>query len=49
MWIVIEKFDREWPVIVGAYGTDTPAMFDTEEEAQKEADECQDGQVVKLT
>ena len=47
MWIVIEAFDKYWPVIC----TDTdgrPLMFDSKEEAQKEADDCQDGRVIEL-
>lgn len=42
MYIVIECFDVYWPTIV----TDEegkPLLFDTLEEAQKEADDCQNG------
>lgn len=47
MYIVIEKFDIEYPTIV----TDEdgfPKLFDTREEAQTEANDCQDGLVVAL-
>ncbi len=47
IFIVIEKFDREFPSIV----TNTegfPLLFDTAEQAQQEADDCQNGQVVQL-
>lgn len=49
MYIVIEKFDPEYPMIVTKYGEDMPWLFETMEEAQVEADECQDGQVVKIS
>lgn len=42
MFIVIDVFDRTYPSIV----TDEngmPMLFDTEAEAQAEADDCQDG------
>ena len=47
MYIVIEAHDINWPVIV----TDEdgqPLIFNTEQEAQEEADECQNGIVVEL-
>ena len=46
-WIVIETFDRHWPSIC----TDTdgrPLIFETEEEAQEEADDCQDAVIVEI-
>ena len=47
MYIVIEAHDINWPIIV----TDEegqPLIFNTEQEAQEEADDCQDGRVVGL-
>lgn len=47
MYIVIECFDIYWPAIV----TDEegkPLLFDTLEEAQEEADECQDGKIFEV-
>ena len=46
-YIVIEAHDINWPVIV----TDEdgqPLIFNTEQEAQEEADKCQNGIVVEL-
>jgi len=48
MYIVIEKFDRNNPVIVTDSGGDV-WIFDDEEDAKTEAYFCQDGQVVELT
>ena len=48
MYIVIEKFDLRWPSIVVDMEEGSPLLFNTVEEAQAEADECQDGLVVEL-
>ena len=48
MFIVIEKFDVEFPTIVSDMESGMPMLFDTAEEAQIEADECQDGIVLEL-
>ena len=49
MWIVIETFDKECPAIVCDPEDGMPLIFDDEEEAQKEADECQEGIVVDIS
>jgi len=47
MFIVIETFDPTFPSI--ATNEDGyPLLFDTEKEAQKEADDCQMGVVVEI-
>ena len=48
MYIVIERFDAEYPTIVVDEESGMPKLFDTREEAQTEADECQDGLVVEI-
>jgi hypothetical protein len=48
MYIVIETFDRYFPCIVVNPDDGMPLLFDTEEEAQNEADQCQSGIVVKI-
>ncbi len=48
MYIVIETFDPYWPCIVSDPETGAPKLFDTKEEAEDEAAECQDGLVVEL-
>lgn len=45
-YIVIEKFDREYPVICMSE-EGLPLIFDSLEAAQEEADDCQDGIVVE--
>ena len=45
MIIVLEVFDPLYPVIV-TNEDGWPKLFDTQEEAQAEADECQEGIVV---
>ena len=47
MFIVIEKFDKLFPTIV-TNEDGTPMLFEQEDQAHAEADECQDGQVVEL-
>lgn len=47
MWIVIEAFDMLFPIIV-SNEDGMPKLFDTEDEAQAEADECQDGRVILI-
>lgn len=47
MYIVIEKFNPEWPTIV----TDEegkPKLFDSWQAASEEAEDCQDGIIVDL-
>jgi len=46
MYIVIETFDLYYPMIVIDEISGMPLIFETEEEAQKEADLCQKGIVV---
>jgi len=46
MYIVIETFDQDFPFIVVNPDDGMPLIFETEEEAQKEADQCQKGIVV---
>ena len=48
MYIVIETFDPLWPAIQVDPDNGMPLIFETEEEAQKEANECQNGIVVKV-
>lgn len=48
MYIVIETFDPYFPFIVVDPDDATPLIFDTEEEAQAEADKCQQGIVVSI-
>lgn len=45
MFIVIEIFDPQWPVIV-TNEEGYPLLFDTKEEAEKEASQCQKAIVV---
>lgn len=47
MFIVIDTFDLDFPYIVSSE-TGMPLLFDTKEEAQKEADECQEAIVVEI-
>ena len=47
MFIVIDTFDSDFPQIVCSE-TGMPLLFDTKEEAQKEADECQKAIVVEI-
>lgn len=47
-FIVIEKFDMNYPTICVDPEDGFPLIFDTMEEAQAEADECQVGQVVEI-
>lgn len=44
-YIVIEVFDPTWPSIITS-SNGYPIIFNSKEEAQKEADECQNGIVV---
>jgi hypothetical protein len=47
MFIVIEKFNRKWPVIcVNEDGQ--PLIFSTYDEAIIEKDNCQDGLIVEF-
>ena len=48
MYIVIDTFDPYWPTIVSDPDSGAPLQFDTREEAQEEADQCQDAIVVEL-
>ena len=48
MYIVIERFDPEYPTIVVEPETGMPLLFETREAAQIEADDCQDGFVVEI-
>ncbi len=48
MYIVIETFDPLWPTIVVDMESGMPLIFDNEEDAQKEASECQSGIVVQI-
>jgi hypothetical protein len=47
-WIVIDTFDRYFPCIVVDPENGMPLLFDTEEEAQEEANECQIAIVVEI-
>lgn len=47
-FIVIENFDIECPNICVDSESGMPLIFDTIEQAQIEADDCQDGIVVEL-
>lgn len=47
MFIVIDTYDLYFPYIV-PNETGMPLLFDTKEEAQKEADECQKAIVVEI-
>lgn len=49
MYIVIETFDKSFPSIVCDPEDSMPIIFDTENEAQKEANKCQDGIVVDIS
>lgn len=48
MYIVIETFDPEFPCIVSNPEDGMPLLFDNQEDAQKEADDCQIGIVVEI-
>jgi hypothetical protein len=48
MYIVIETFDSSYPSIVVDMESGMPLLFDTKEEAEAEADECQMGIVVEI-
>ncbi|MEI6887510.1 MAG: hypothetical protein WCK31_04725 [bacterium] len=48
MYIVIETFDPYYPNIIVDIISGFPLLFDTEAEAQAEADECQKGIVVQI-
>ena len=48
MYIVIDTFDPYWPAIVSDPDSGAPLLFDTREEAQEEADQCQDATIVEL-
>jgi hypothetical protein len=48
MYIVIETFDPLFPSIVSDPETGMPLLFDTQEEAQEEADNCQEAIVVEI-
>ena len=45
-YIVIEIFDRNYPTII-TNNDGFPVLFNTKEEAELEASECQNGIVVK--
>ena len=45
-YIVIEIFDRDYPVIV-TNSDGFPLLFNTKEDAELEASECQNGIVIK--
>lgn len=48
MFIVIDTFDITCPYIVNDMESGMPLLFDTIEEAQAEADECQEAIVVEI-
>jgi hypothetical protein len=48
MYIVIDTFDQLYPNIVVDPENGMPLLFDSKEEAQKEADECQEAIVVEI-
>jgi hypothetical protein len=48
MFIVIDTFDMYFPCIVTDPENGMPIIFDTKEEAQEEADKCQEAIVVEL-
>ena len=45
-FIVIEKFNGDFAIVTDEDGE--TKVFDTKAEAQTEADDCQDGQVVEV-
>lgn len=47
-YIVIEKFNVDFPSIVVEMETGMPLIFDNIEDAQIEADDCQDGQIMEI-
>jgi hypothetical protein len=47
MWIVIELFDIEYPMIV-TNNEGVPLLFTNRKEAKLQALECQKGKVVKI-
>lgn len=47
MFIVIDTFDAEFPMIVCDPDSGIPLIFDTREEAQAEADDCQEAIIVE--
>jgi len=48
MYIVIETFDSYYPSIVVDMESGMPLLFETMEEAEAEANECQIGIVVEI-
>lgn len=48
MWIVIEKHGGPEYAIIVTNEDGENKIFETEEEAQAEADDCQDGIIVRL-
>lgn len=48
MYIVIDTSLGDWPTIVCDPDTGKPLSFDTREEAQEEADDCQEAIVVEI-
>ena len=47
-YLVIERFDADYPPICTDMESGMPLIFETKDEAQEEADECQDGLVVEF-
>lgn len=48
MYIVIDTTDSFYPCIVVDIETSMPLLFDTREEAEKEAEDCQEAIVVEI-
>lgn len=48
MYIVIEIFDSLYPMIVTEKESGMPLIFESIEDAQSDADQCQNGIIVKI-
>ena len=48
MFIVIDTFDPLYPSIVVDVESGMPLLFDNKEEAQEEAEDCQDAIVIEI-
>lgn len=48
MFIVIDTFDPYYPYIVSDMDSNMPLLFETKEEAQEEADDCQTAIIIEI-
>ncbi len=48
MFIVIDTFDTFYPSIVVQQDTGMPLIFETRQEAEKEAEDCQEAVIVEI-